>query len=223
MEFISGQLVNKKYWKSDVCFKIDNFQMKEKLYGSYLHINVLPAVFLRRVFDDLFKDIVVKRAADLLEYSRFYSADLTNIGCGVGVYQNVSMILKCITSVDDSMSFTETYLPGSPCSNCSISNQVCSRKYPGLCEDCLKGEKCSFGEMVLAGARSADGLIGEKGEKGADGLNGQKCQSNIGISEKVEVYLIALYSSLIILFLLILIILLIILFMIFKHKSTSTT
>lgn len=37
--------------------------------------------------------------------------------------------------------------------NCSMFNQVCSTKYPGLCEDCLKGEKC---EKEITGTKPAD-------------------------------------------------------------------
>lgn len=161
MEYISSKSVSQ--FMELTCTEIDSFPLGS-LNSDYSLKNEDPSAFLRRIFKRILKYLVMNRTE---KDSRYYAANFTNIGCAIGNAKNVGMLLNCITSIDDPSSFQKAYLPGSPCSNCSMFNQVCSKTYPGLCEDSLKGEKCAIGERGITGA---DGLNGEKGVTGIAGV-----------------------------------------------------
>lgn len=121
MEYIS-KLGLIKGFENRPCYQIDNFPMA-RLYGEFLPITESPSAFLTLAFEDFFKDID-------------YTARLITIGCSFSSYKNLGKTLHCFSSPG-----TEAYLQGSPCSECSMFNQVCSKKFQGLCEDSLKEEE----------------------------------------------------------------------------------
>lgn len=90
-------------------------------------------------------DEIIKNAVD---YSFLYSTNLTSIGCAFASDTNNFDFLQCVQNKEYLISktvlvqnglFATTlnydYIHGKPCSNCSPNSQICSKRYPGLCED----------------------------------------------------------------------------------------
>lgn len=141
LEYLSSQLVKKlPIWDFSSCSFTDSNPRSLELHHDKDGLTD-SLEFLNWAFNDMLNYSIELRKSSKLDYSLFYSADLTSIGCAFGSYKDDDdaaadkMVLKCILNEIDAISFTESYLTGNPCSNCSIYNQVCSDTYPGLCDE----------------------------------------------------------------------------------------
>lgn len=176
MEFLSSQLVLKLPRSDFACCKTDTFPKALELHHGKNDV-LAPAAFLTWAFEHMFNYTVEQRTASQLKFSFFYAANLTSIGCAFGSYKDKGekMALKCVKNEPEATSFTKTYLPGDACSKCSIYNQTCSDRYPGLCEDVKVlpvGPQGPVGPAGLPGLAGAPGPRGAPGQKGLDGTNG---------------------------------------------------
>lgn len=142
MEYISSQTLNKICAYN--CTAMNAFPLSINFSKTKTtNEKNLSATITGQIFEDIFKNIVNKPIDKQLEYSNSYAASLTNIGCSFAHFKSFftdeyEINLTCNTSIGDSCSITKA---DSPCSNCSMVNQVCSKKYGGLREDSRKGEK----------------------------------------------------------------------------------
>lgn len=176
MEYLSSQLVLKLPRSDFACCKTDTYPKSLELHHGKNEI-LAPAAFITWAFDHMFNYTVEQRTASLLKFSFFYSANLTSIGCAFGTYKDRGdkMVLKCVKNEPEATALAKVYLQGEACSNCSANNQICSNRYPGICEDVKVlpvGPQGPVGPAGIPGLSGAPGLKGDPGRPGLDGSKG---------------------------------------------------